>query len=113
MRNLLLFTLLLSTVYSANSQYVKLLDFAGAANGNGPCGNLTAVGDVLYGVTQSGGTSNYGVIFKINPDGTEYATLLNLDNASGGGVHGSLISDGVYLYGMTSRNVFKIKLNGT
>ncbi len=113
MRNLLLFILLLSTFSGADAQYTKLLDFAGVENGNGPCGNLISEGDVLYGVTQSGGTTNSGVIFKIKPNGTEYASLFNLDSASGGGVHGSLISDGTFLYGMTSRNVFKIKLDGT
>jgi uncharacterized repeat protein (TIGR03803 family) len=44
--------------------YVKLLDFAGASNGQWPGGTLISDGTYLYGMTLYGGTSGAGVIFK-------------------------------------------------
>ncbi|HEY1614342.1 MAG TPA: choice-of-anchor tandem repeat GloVer-containing protein [Rhizomicrobium sp.] len=38
----------------------------------------------LYGTTDFGGTSGYGTVFKLAPDGTE-SILLNFDGADGGG----------------------------
>ena len=105
--------------------YSDLLDFAGATNGSAPSGNLYFDGTFLYGMTQFGGTSTYcsaygcGVLFKIKTDGTGYA---NLHNFGFDGLEplGSLISDGVFLYGMTQGGgglgrgvVFRIKPDGT
>ena len=42
-----------------------------------------------------------GTIFKIKPDGTGYAKLLDFAGVIGGYPYGSLISDGIFLYGMT------------
>ena len=103
------------------SGYSKLLDFAGATNGNNPSGSLISDGTFLYGMTYGGGINDWGVIFKIKPDGTAYSRLLDFDFANNGGSPiGSLISDGTFLYGMTSRGgvnacgvVYKIKPDGT
>ena len=82
--------------------YVKLLDFAGMANGSYPEGSLISDGTFLYGMTGGGGTNDMGVIFKIKPDGTGYANLLDFAGAANGSYPtGSLISDGTFLYGMT------------
>ena len=102
--------------------YVDLLDFLGTTNGGRPCGRPILVGGSLYGMTSQGGTNDYGTIFKINPDGTGYVKLLDFDVATNGeNPNGSLISDGTFLYGMTTNggpgnfygSVFKIMLNGT
>lgn len=83
--------------------YFKLLDFAGIANGADPEGSLFSDGTFLYGLTGSGGTSNKGVLFKIKPDGTGYSKLLDFAGVTNGSYPwGSLISDGSFLYGMTS-----------
>lgn len=101
--------------------YAKLLDFAGAANGNRPWGSLVFDGTFLYGMTELGGSNNAGVIFKIKPDGTSYLKLLDFAGATNGAnPQGSLISDGTFLYGMTpaggSNNlgtILKIMPDGT
>src|SRR3989304_4196426 len=82
--------------------YAKLLDFADAANGNYPLGSLISDGTFLYGMTGGNGTNDLGTVFKIMPDGTGYAKLLDFaDAANGSYPMGSLISDGTFLYGMT------------
>ncbi|TAL60095.1 MAG: T9SS type A sorting domain-containing protein [Bacteroidetes bacterium] len=114
----------LGTIFKINSDgtgYFKLLDFAGSTNGRWPNGDLISDGTFLYGMTYSGGTNNYGTIFKITPDGTGYVKLFDfLGGINGGSPHGSLISDGTFLYGKTESGgtksegiIFKIKPDGT
>lgn len=105
--------------------YSMLLDFEGATNGSSPDGSLIYDGTFLYGMTQVGGTNNDGVIFKIKTDGTEYSRLLDFESTTTGQYpHGDLISNGIFLYGMTMQGRkdnctadcgvnFKIKPNGT
>lgn len=101
--------------------YIKLLDFTGTTNGSYPLGNLIFDGNFLYGMTQNGGTSDLGTIFKIMPDGTGYSKLLDFSGTANGSYpYGDLISDGTYLYGMTSGGgtntygtIFKIQSDGT
>ncbi len=108
-------------IKSDGTGFVKLLDFAGTANGSEPYGSLFFDGTFLYGMTTSGGTNNVGTIFKIMPDGTGYTKLLDMAaTANGSYPNGSLISDGTFLYGMASEGgtsnegtVFKINKNGT
>lgn len=105
--------------------YSKLVDFDGISNGSHPYGSLILDGPFLYGMTQTGGTSNEGTIFKIKPDGTGYSKLLDFSSITSGiNPIGSLFSDGIFLYGMTTAGgtgncpngcgtIFKIKLDGT
>lgn len=101
--------------------YEKLLDFSGIPNGSYPHGSLISDGTFLYGMTRQGGTHNLGTIFKIMPNGTSYQKLIDFSgNSTGNNPLGSLISDGVFLYGMTNGGgsnfagtLFKIMLNGT
>lgn len=101
--------------------YVKLLDFSGTANGSNPWGSLISDGTFLYGMTFGGGSSSMGTVFKIVPDGTGYAKLLDFAGLSNGrNPRGALLYDGTYLYGMTSvggadnfGTLFKILPNGT
>ena len=106
--------------------FVDLLNFAGTTNGSSPSGSLVSDGTFLYGMTATGGSnttncsSGCGVIFKIKPDGTGYDTLRNFNHASGSNPQGSLIYDGIFLYGMAGAGgstnngvVFKIKPDGT
>jgi uncharacterized repeat protein (TIGR03803 family) len=84
--------------------YSKLHDFdhSDELNGGYPTGSLYFNDTSLYGMTNGGGATGYGVIFKIKPDGTEYTNLYSFTGNDGLRPWGSLISDGNYLYGMTS-----------
>jgi uncharacterized repeat protein (TIGR03803 family) len=100
-----------------------LYDFTGTANGSSPWGSLILEGNFLYGMTYNGGANSSGTIFKIKPDGTGYSNLHSFQNSPSTDARnpwGSLISDGIYLYGMTSSGgiynlgtIFKIKMDGT
>jgi uncharacterized repeat protein (TIGR03803 family) len=103
--------------------YSRLLDFTGIANGSSPRGSLISDGTFLYGMTNSGGTNGSGTTFKIKPDGTGYAKLLDFAGGAADGTApmGSLVSDATFLYGMTNSGgningvgtIFKIKPDGT
>jgi gliding motility-associated-like protein len=101
--------------------YLKLLDFGDVADGSEPHGALFFDGTFLYGMTKGGGDEGHGTIFKILPDGTGYSKLLDFAYLTSGAFpYGSLISDGTFLYGMTTQGgsgsygtLFKIKTDGT
>ena len=98
-----------------------VLNFGGATNGKCPNGSLYYDGTFLYGMTLQGGIHNKGTVFKIQPDGSGYSKLLDFSGFSNGSTpRGSLIFDGIFLYGMTSEGgtsnkgvIFKIKPDGT
>ena len=101
--------------------YSKLHNFAGGTDGMNPYASLTSDGTFLYGMTENGGTSGLGVIFKILYDGTGYVKLLDFTGVSNGSnPYGSLNYDGAFLYGTTVSGgtnnmgtIFKIMPNGT
>ena len=117
------FTILILTLTIGNvsAQFTKLLDFDGLTYGSSPNGLLISDGTFLYGTTEFGGSGNNGTAFKILPDGTGFTRLINFNGISNGrNPKGSLISDGIFLYGMTYGggannlgSLFKIMPNGT
>jgi len=104
------------------TEYNVIFNFS-SSNGFDPAvGNsLFYNGTCLYGVIEAGGTYNSGSIFKINTDGTEYSEIFSIPGTYNAALpQGALISDGVFLYGMSVQggdhwigNVFKIKPDGT
>ena len=88
--------------------YSKLYDFlnvgTGGSNGvDAPHGPLIYDGTFLYGVA----SGIFGDIFKIKPDGTGYLNIFDFGDPTypgypGAYPSGSLISDGTFVYGMTS-----------
>jgi uncharacterized repeat protein (TIGR03803 family) len=73
-------------------------------NGTGPVASLLSSGGVLYGTTRTGGengfSSGYGSVFKINPDGSGFATVRVFTNGpDGGNLQCSLVIAGDTLYG--------------
>jgi len=93
-------------VSTDGSNFEKLIDFdgiGGSNKGNNPLGNLNLSGNVLYGVTRSGGSANEGLIFKINTDGSGYNILINFDADSLGGTPVDLTLSGNVLYGVTHK----------
>ena len=84
------------------TEYQQLFSFDGN-NGWEPKHNLVILGDYIYGMTKFGGVNSQGTIFRIKPDGTDFSKLFNFDGTTHGSIPtGSLISDGTFLYGMTS-----------
>ncbi|MBI5446233.1 MAG: hypothetical protein HY900_34090 [Deltaproteobacteria bacterium] len=92
------------TIKTDSTGFAVLHEFAGGvAEGWGPLGRLVLEGGFLYGTTQGGGASGNGTIFKVQTDGTLFATLHSF---AGGPADGEspagLTSDGAgNLYGTT------------
>lgn len=84
--------------------YTKLLDFGGTARGSSPQGRLIeATSGKLYGMTSSGGSNSYGVIFEYDYTTSTFTKKLDFDGtATGRNPYGGLVlaSNGM-LYGMT------------
>ncbi|MFY8185914.1 MAG: choice-of-anchor tandem repeat GloVer-containing protein, partial [Bacteroidia bacterium] len=121
----LIFSLLILLLFNTNgiAQYSKLWDFAGGTiDGKNPQGSLTYDGTYLYGTTYQGGSSNYGMIFKIKPDGTGYTQLFSFAGTNSGiqPFYETLLLEGNFLYGMTTAGgidglgiIYKIQTDGT
>jgi len=99
-----------------------LYNFAGQPDGQSPLGDLVVSGTTLYGVTQNGGASGNGTIFKLNTDGSGYATLYSFGSTENDGAnpYAGLILSGSILYGTTEAGgtngngaVFKINTDGS
>ena len=88
-----------------SSTYTVLVSFTGDAGdypGFYPVGSLLLYDDVLYGMTSEGGTNDYGVLFSVNTNGSDYTVLYDFDSSSGEYPYGSLIEvDGIF-YGTAS-----------
>lgn len=103
------------------SGYSQLHEFGGTGDGSLPGGALVSVGSFLYGTTSDAGANNRGSIFRIKTDGSGYLKIYDFKVGNDGNYpYGSLISDGTFLYGMTSRGgvndegtIFKILTDGT
>lgn len=100
--------------------YLILHNFSDSPDGKYPPRSLFYDGTFLYGMTNFGGMSSAGAIFKIKPDGGSYTILFNFSGVNGIDPWGSLISDGTFLYGTTTDGgtnsagvIFKIKPDGT
>ena len=77
--------------------------FGGSADGSQTEGSLIQSGNMLYGMTYSGGSSNNGVIFSYNTISGAETVLHSFSGGSSDGAHplGSLLQIGNLLYGMT------------
>lgn len=114
-------------VCSVAAQPFKVLhSFDDADGGWSPQAGLVAAGNALYGAADSGGTGHAGTFFKLNFDGSGFATLhdfgflindTNSDGAypdstpvlSGDTVYGAAYNGGLFGYG----TVFKLGTNGS
>jgi uncharacterized repeat protein (TIGR03803 family) len=107
---------------TSTGSFTLLKNLDAATTGANPHGSLVQGSDgAFYGMTNNGGTDEYGTIFKITTSGT-LAVLKNLDYYTTGGFpDGSLLkaSDGAF-YGMTNTGgtntygtIFKITQGGT
>lgn len=100
------------TVFKVNADgtgFTNLYAFTGGADGNGPQTGLLISGNTLYGTTTNS-------IFKINTDGSDFACLTNINNASrlvlslsGDELFGTTSNGGAYGFG----SVFRINTDGS
>ena len=89
---------------TAHYRTIQSFGAAGAAGQKPYAGVASGTDGALYGTTLGGGSNSAGTVFKVNQDGSGYATLhAFLTNGVDGQSPGGLIqaSDGA-LYGMTS-----------
>ncbi len=113
--------LAICTIRNATSQFTKLVDFDGFDKGSFPVGSPVISGNTFYGMTNNGGIHGFGVIFKVNTDGTGFTKLIDFDGVNkGSGPEGSLTLSDTVMYGMTYSGglnhlgvLFKININGT
>ena len=108
---------------ACQAQVFTVLHTFNGVDGSYPRGGLVLAGDTLYGTTGSGGAFNWGTIFKVNLDGSDYTVLKNFKfafDAEGADPCAGMISDGTTLYGTTWGGgtnegggiIFKIQTNG-
>jgi uncharacterized repeat protein (TIGR03803 family) len=90
--------------YNENSNTESLLhSFAGGPNdGSTPYGSLIQSGNMLYGMTEFGGSNNFGTIFEFDTSSNSLVVLYSFDQIHGRHPMGDLLLDGNTLYGMTS-----------
>jgi uncharacterized repeat protein (TIGR03803 family) len=108
-------------VFSLNadgSGFTKLHAFTGGSDGAGPYGQLIVSGNTLYGTGDYGGANGWGVIFKMNTDGSNFTVIYNFP--SGNYSEAGLVLSGDTLYGtlyqggsFSSGAVFAIHTNGS
>lgn len=89
-------------VMEDGSGFTVIHNLSSTVDGRYPTGSLMYDGTYMYGMTQYGGSSNFGTIFKIMPDGTNFTTLLSFNGTNGKKPYGNVITDGTLLYGMTN-----------
>jgi uncharacterized repeat protein (TIGR03803 family) len=84
----------------------KIHNFSGGSNGENPGGGLVLGNDnLLYGMSQGGGSNNAGIIFSLNPNNNAFIKKYNFNSSiSGATPYGSLYKGtDNYLYGMNSK----------
>ncbi|HTA82765.1 MAG TPA: choice-of-anchor tandem repeat GloVer-containing protein [Bacteroidia bacterium] len=70
----------------------KVFSFSGSKTGANPHGSLIQANDGwLYGMTDSGGKYNNGVVFKIDPVSLQQDTLLSFSGSNGANPYGDLL----------------------
>jgi uncharacterized repeat protein (TIGR03803 family) len=70
-------------VKTDSTDFANLYSFSGGSDGATPVAELNLSGDTLYGTTSYGGVSGVGTVFKVNTDGTGFASLHSFTAGSG------------------------------
>jgi uncharacterized repeat protein (TIGR03803 family) len=100
--------------------FATLYSFTGATDGETPLAGLVLSGNTLYGTSSGTAGIGSGAVFKINTDGTGFATLYTFTGGNDGAYpEGDLVLSGTTLYGTTSGGgtnyygtVFKLNISG-
>ncbi|MFM6983748.1 MAG: choice-of-anchor tandem repeat GloVer-containing protein [Chitinophagaceae bacterium] len=87
----------------SGNTYSMLMSFTGTSTGTYPLGTLLEMNDSnLYGMTQYGGDSNAGVVFRFHPNGSVFEKVEDFSGTSGKNPTGQLAKAGNNkLYGKT------------
>jgi uncharacterized repeat protein (TIGR03803 family) len=121
------------TVFAVNTDgtgFTNLYSFTGGSDGANPSGSLIFSSNTVYGTAAFGGisqgVSGDGVVFKVNTDGTGFATLHSFTaqdygtNSDGAYPWAGLVLSGNTLYGTASHGggsgrgtVFAVNTDGT
>ncbi len=113
------FILLAGGAVPVHAQFTQLhdLDFP---SGNYPYGKPVIKDGFIYDVARFGGTSGFGVVYRIKTDGTLYTVLHNFNFVNGAHPFAGLLRKGTTLYGVCTEGgnsgvgtVFKVKTDGT
>jgi len=94
--------LLVANGFTASAQYDTLTSFNGT-DGNSPNGSLVVTGNVLMGMTYSGGSSADGNVFSIHTNGGDKNSFYSFNGTHGQNPKGNLTYPGAghTVYGMT------------
>jgi len=86
----------------ASNNFTKIIDFDGVDKGSVPWGSLTSANGKLFGMTSTGGKTNLGIIFELDPSSDLLSKRIDF-YSSVYGCHpsGSLTLVNEKLYGMT------------
>lgn len=108
------------SIHTDGSGYKDILDFNGTDGAYPEYGTLVLAANKLYGMTYMGGAHNYGCVFSIDTNGSNYTDLLDFNGTNGQYPEASLIYVSGVLYGMTPNGgahgggcVFSLDTNGT
>jgi len=113
------------TVFAVNTNstgFTNLYSFTGGNDGADPQGELALSGNSLFGITEYGGSNNFGTVFKVNTDGTGLTNLYSFGGGRDGSYPlGGLALSGNRLYGttyyggssLTNGTIFAVNTNGT
>jgi uncharacterized repeat protein (TIGR03803 family) len=105
------------------SNFQPLYSFMCGSLGKEPHGRLTLDpnGTTLYGMTRKGGNHDFGVVFSIDTNGTNYTELHDFAGGHDDGAtsdHGYVVQSGHHLYGMTTNGghhndgvIFKLNID--
>ena len=95
---------LIYSIQTDGTGYKDIMEYNDATGGPySPEAGLVLSGGALYGMTFGGGTYDYGILYSVKTDGTNYKDLFdfNDDNNIGKWPKGGLTVSGTTLYGMT------------
>ena len=104
-----------------SSGFSVLHTFMGGSNdGAGSFGRLTLDGSTLYGVSTGGGSDDYGTVYSIGKDGSNFTILHSFSHIGGYLPKEGLVYSNSYLYGVTGNSndpnshgtIFKIGRDG-
>jgi uncharacterized repeat protein (TIGR03803 family) len=89
--------------------YHTLYSFKGQPDGDTPNPDLIVINGAMYGTTVSGGTANFGSVFKMTTEGSEQPIFSFLAGTGSNSPNGGVIEANGTFFGTTSTVVFAVK----